>query len=401
LPYIKLEVIKRERVNLPLPFLFLLAAALLLLLGCTPGRFSQTSNGWSPAAGADGTIYVVTKQGSIRAIADENREELWEFRPNGNKHEEDRGFHGAYGSPVISDELVYVGAIDGVLYALDRETGTIGDTGWKYPLGLVEDERPYLVGEPALDLESNVVVVGSEDGNLYAFDAKTGEVREGFPFKAQDKIWSAPVIQDGVIYFGSHDKHIYAVSLEDGTEKWKAETGGVVAGRPLVFRDMVIAGSFDKKLYALNIKDGSKIWEFPRDIPGDNWFWAGAVANGRTIFAPSMDGHVYALDRSGNLAWKIDLESPIVSRPVLVPRGLVVAGKDGTISLLDTSLAEVGTSRVRNSFALSGDPEILAPLTASDETVLVSALDNTVRRIGVRAGLVAMWCFHTEDDQCN
>ena len=100
-----------------------------------------------------------------------------------------------------------------------------------------------------MDPESNAVVVGSEDGRLYAYDAKTGEPRDGFPFRAEDKIWSTPVIKDGVVYFGSHDKHIYAVSLADGTLKWKFLTGGTVAGRPLLFRDMVIVGSFDHPFF--------------------------------------------------------------------------------------------------------------------------------------------------------
>ena len=207
------------------------------------------------------------------------------------------------------------------------------------------------------------------------------------------------MIQDGVIYFGSHDKHIYAVSLTDGTLKWKFLTGGVVAGRPLIFRDMVIAGSFDKNLYAINIKDGSKSWEFP----GENWFWAGAVSNKRTIFAPSMDGNVYALDRAGNVAWKHDVGSPIISRPVLIPAGLVVAGKDSKITLLDTSLAEVGLQRVRSVRPLPDDPEILAPLYAVGESILVGAQDNTVRRIEIRASQAPMWCFDTESEngRCN
>lgn len=373
-------------------------AAVFLLLGCTPGRFSQISSGWSPATGLDGSVYVGTKQGTVTALTDNGFDGfrvLWTF-PASQEGDSDGGdtIFGAYDSPVVGEDLVYVSGINGVLYAIDRETGS---SSWQQPKGIAEDDRPRLVAGPALDPESNVVVVGSEDGKLYAFDAKTGEPRDGFPFRAEDKIWSTPVIQDGVVYFGSHDKYVYAVSLTDGTLKWKFLTGGAVAGRPLLFRDMVIAGSFDKKLYAINTKDGRKVWEFQ----GDNWFWAGAVANGRTIFAPSMDGNVYALDRGGNLSWKQDLETPIVSRPVLVPGGLVVAGRDGRIRLLDTSLAEIGLQRVRAFLPLRGDPEILAPLTAVDESVFVAAQDSTIRRIEARANLVLMWCFNTEDDQCN
>ena len=377
-------------------------ASIFLLLACTPGSFSEIGNGWSPASGLDGSVYVGTKQGTVQALTDngfDGFKPLWTFPSHRDEDSEDRdSLFGVYDSPVVGKDLVYVSAINGVLYAIDRDTGTIGPTGWKQPRGQAEEDRPTLVAGPALDLENNVVVVGSEDGRLYAFDAKTGEPRDGFPFRAADKIWSTPVIKDGVVYFGSHDKNIYAVSLADGTLKWKFLTGGVVAGRPLLFRDMVIAGSFDKKLYAVNIKDGRKVWEFE----GNHWFWAGAVTNGRTIFTPSMDGNVYALDRGGNLSWKHDLETPIVSRPVLVPGGLVVAGRDGRIRLLDTSLADVGLQRERSFLSLRGDPEILAPLSTSDESVFVAAQDNTIRRIEVRASLVPMWCLDTdsENGQC-
>ena len=402
LPRPKLDIGNWNRVSSPLPFLLLLAAV-FLLLGCTPGRFNRASDGWSPATGFDGFVYVGTRQGTVEALADngfDRYKPLWTFPANQGEDSDDRdSLFGVYGSPVVGEDLVYVSAINGILYAIDRETGTIGKTGWQQPRGLADEDRLPLVGEPALDPASNVVVVGSEDGNLYAFDAKTGEPREGFPFRADDKIWSTPVIKDGVVYFGSHDKHVYAVSLADGTLKWKFLTGGAVAGRPLLFRDMVIAGSFDKKLYAINIKGGNKIWEYQ----GENWFWAGAVANTRTIFAPSMDGNVYALDRGGNLSWKYDLGSPIVSRPVLIPRGLVVAGRDGKISLLDTSLADIGLQRILSFRSLPDDPEILAPLAAVGESVIVGARDNTVRRYEVRGSLVPMWCFDTDSDngQCS
>ncbi|GIT44487.1 MAG: hypothetical protein Ct9H300mP11_24230 [Chloroflexota bacterium] len=93
-------------------------------------------------------------------------------------------------------------------------------------------------------------------------------------------------MQDGFAYFGSHDHKVYAVNLSDGQERWQFETEGVVAGKPFVFDGKVIAGSFDKKLYPLILRRGSAQWS----LEGDNWFWAGAITDGRTIFAPNMEG---------------------------------------------------------------------------------------------------------------
>ena len=227
---------------------------------------------------------------------------------------------------------------------------------------------------------------------MYAYTAKNGN-EFWDPFLTGGPIWSTPAVQDGFAYFGSHDHKVYAVNLSDGQERWQFETEGVVAGKPLVFDGKVIAGSFDKKLYALTLEDGSAQWS----LEGDNWFWAGAITDGRTIFAPNMDGNIYALDRSGNLLWKHDVGSAIVSTPVLVPNGLVVAAKDGNLLLLDTSTDNLGLRRVLFNQKI-GDADIKAPLFAVGDSVYVGSQDKTVRRIDFKGGQRNVWCLDTQGE---
>lgn len=284
---------------------------------------------------------------------------------------------------------------DGYLYAVDSITGfpkQQAKLGWRRPEGQNEELLP-LVAAPALDRASNTLLVASEDGNLYAYNAVTGE--EKWSRQTGGKIWSTPVVRDGVVYFGSHDNSIYAVFLDSGQEKWTFATGGVVAGRPLLFRDQVIVGSFDQNLYSLNLLDGSLRWK----LEGSNWFWAGAVTDGSTIFAPSMDGNIYAINSGGTLLWKHQVGSPIVSTPVMLPDGLVVAGKDGTITVLDPTTQDIGLSRVLYSPTLR-DADITAPIFANGSSVFVSASDNTVTRVDV-VSQKQIWCFHTEEPLCN
>ena len=262
------------------------------------------------------------------------------------------------------------------------------------------------------DSEGKVVVVGSEDGKVYAYDAESGE--EVWQFTTGGKVWSTPLIHDGTAYFGSHDKNLYAVSMATGDQKWAYTTGGVIAGRPLLFRNLVVVGSFDKKLYAIDASSGVKRWS----VSAGNWFWAGPVSDGTTIFAPSMDGNVYGIDPNplnpgvpdptGNVLWKHDMGSPVVSRPVLVGRGLVVAGKDGKVSLLDTDIA-VATNQREIAFTnVQGGAEVTAPLFASGNSVFVGSQDSTVTRIEIGANQAGQafirthWCLDTKnaDVQC-
>jgi outer membrane protein assembly factor BamB len=374
-------------------------ALLILLSACTAGRLRGENTGWVPAQSSDGVVYVGTKTGQVKALEDAGFEGLrvkWTYCvewSSAARAECERGLGGVYDSPVVGASLVYVSGVDGYLYALDRESGTVQDKGWRRPVGQ-GPELQSLISGPALDLDRNLVVVGSEDGNLYAFDSRPRTFEGGtsdplrWTFTTGDKIWSTPVIQAGVVYFGSHDHNIYALDVNSGEELWRFTTGGAVAGRPLLFNGLVIAGSFDKNLYALDARDGALRWQ----IGGGNWFWAGAVADEKIIFAPSMDGNVYAVDGNGTLLWKHDMGSAIVSRPVLVPRGLAVAGKNGKVSLLNTSQAVIGLKREISALFLR-DAEVKAPLFADGEAVFVGAQDGTVTRVNM-ATQREVWCFN-------
>ena len=367
--------------------LILIAIIMLPILAACTHNVGSESNGWNPTISVDGVVYIGTKDGEVIALVDNGSGSLqdkWSFPSNLGQD----NLSGLYNTPVVQGDLVYVNGIDGFLYALDRETGQLAGAGWKRPENFFEEPAPLVAG-PAYDPTNDIILSPSEDGKLYAYTAKNGNEFWN-PFLTGGPIWSTPVVQDGIAYFGSQDHKVYAVTLEDGKERWQFETGGVVAGKPLVFDGKVIAGSFDKNLYALSVDDGAKQWS----IEGDNWFWAGAITDGRTIFAPNMDGNIYALDRSGNLLWKHYVGSAIVSTPVLVPNGLVVAASDGNLLLLNTSTENLGLQRVLFNQKI-GDADIKAPLFAVGDSVYVGSQDSTVRRIDFKGGQRNVWCLDT------
>ena len=380
---------------------FLLVSILILLLSiaaCTRD-IGGVSSGWNALAVGNEVVYVGTKEGQVQALTDRGDgvlPEKWSYPPT---KDSDDSLDGVYSTPLLASGLLYVAAESGYLYALDPESGSVSDRGWRRPLGLDQDRQP-LVGGPAYEPVNRLVVVGSEDGNLYAYDAETGEPYWE-PFETGDKIWSTPTVGnlDGIpaIYFGSHDGNVYAVGAADGQMMWDFQTGGVVAGKPLLLDRMIIAGSFDKKLYAIDAFEGNKLWEFE----GGNWFWAGAVSNGTMIFAPNMDGRIYALDRSGVLQWEYDAGAEIVSPPVLVPKGLVVANRDGDLILLDVS--RNAGQRELHRLTL-GDAEIKAPIYAVGETVYVGSDDGSARRVEVHeqfseSVFIARACWK-HDEEC-
>ncbi len=381
----------------PLPKFLLagcVAVLLLALAGCTGAeRLAGERSGWNTLYSTGDRVYVTTKQGQVQLLTDNGFDGYvpgWSFPPNGSTIE----IGGAYSPPLVQGRLVYISSLDGYLYALDTEDGSVTDRGWRRPEGQASGLQP-LVSGPAYDPVNRLILVTSEDGHLYGYEAETG-TQIWDAFETGDRIWSTPAVDNAVAYFGSHDHRIYAVRTADGQELWSFETGGVVAGKPLIVDGKVIAGSFDRKLYALDATDGSVVWEFE----GENWFWAGAITDGRTIYAPNMDGKVYALNTEGLLLWSHDMGAAIVSQPALVPLGLVVANKDGKISLLEVGLGAQGVSRELSVFVLN-DADIRAPLAVSGDSVYVGAQDDSVRRIQVKGGgQQEMWCWKPENTPC-
>ena len=418
-----------------IPFLLLL----LVLASCTGGGVARGlirwGSGWSPTAVSDGVVYVGTRQGEVLALDMEMAKNartdekgrvilddilLWRFKPVG-----DGKLGGVFGKPEVGDGFIYVAdggdrVGDGArIYALKTDRGPNSETRLENDEWARRLDRG-VVGGPALAKDEGLVLAGSDDGSIY-FIWTTGDDagKIAWKFQAEGQIWSRPVIADGVVYFGSMDRHVYAISvrlagkllgelqeveakfddgalnvreynrrkgelqrrLDEETLLWKYATGGAVLATPLVTDGMVVIGSFDKKLYALDAKLGERLWSFK----GNGWFWAGAVTDGNYIFASSMDKRVYALNRAGELMWPspgdangFQAGSPIISAPVIVGDSLVVATDEGRLHLLTTSSGEEA------EFYRDLGGRAKAPLNSDGDLVVLGLEDSTVRGVNVR-----------------
>jgi len=163
-------------------------------------------------------------------------------------------------------------------------------------------------------------------------------------FKTGGAIYSSPAVVDGVVYVGSADGNLYAVS--DGVELWKFTTKGRVVSSPAVANGTVFVESYDSKLYAVDAQTGQQKWVFAtggerrftaRHIHGllpegesmpdpfDFYLSSPAVAN-NVVYFGSGDGFVYAVDAgSGALAWKFKTGDVVHASPAIAD-GLVLVG---------------------------------------------------------------------------
>ncbi|MFH1919116.1 MAG: PQQ-binding-like beta-propeller repeat protein, partial [Planctomycetota bacterium] len=144
-------------------------------------------------------------------------------------------------APVTAGGLVFVGGSDGVVRALDAESGTCR---WKSYTG-----GPILY-PPAVD--EGRLVVASGDGWVYAFEAAAGQLLWRFrAAPAERKInlygrlastWpvaSGVLVDEGVVYaaagIASYDgTHVYALDAATGRIRWQNNTSGHLFGEDRV-----------------------------------------------------------------------------------------------------------------------------------------------------------------------
>src|SRR5512146_2888079 len=176
-------------------------------------------------------------------------------------------------SPAIAGGVVYIGSLDGYLYAIDQESGK---EKWK------TKSRMPIASSAAIS--GQTVYFVSSAGALAALDIGDGKIKwafatemerkfeaknlHGYPSAAQtipdawDVFTSSPAVVAGKVYFGSGDGNVYAVDAQNGALHWKFLTKDVVHASPAVANNVVYIGSWDSHLYAIDAETGQQKWSF-------------------------------------------------------------------------------------------------------------------------------------------
>jgi len=200
-----------------------------------------------------------------------------------------------YASPVISDNIIYVGGLDSTLYALDINNGEIM---WRFKTS----------GEIRSNvcIKDKVLFLNGGDGSLYALDKKFGKCKWLFKTEGElkydfaDYFQSSPIIFNGILFFGSGDSHLYAIDSNSGKLKWKFKTDGIIHTSPAINNGKIFIGSFDGYVYALNLENGTLVWKFK--TVGHRYFPKGEVQGSPAVFENlviigARDYNVYAIDQ--------------------------------------------------------------------------------------------------------
>src|SRR5262249_29288725 len=101
---------------------------------------------------------------------------------------------------------------------------------------------------------AGMLYVGAGD-SLLAFDAgpcPSSPCTPVWTAATGGTVFSTPAVANGVVYVGSEDQNLYAFDAATGAPLWSGATGGVIDASPAVGRGLVFIGSFDGGVYAFD-----------------------------------------------------------------------------------------------------------------------------------------------------
>jgi outer membrane protein assembly factor BamB len=304
----------------------------------------------SPAV-ANGVVFIGSVDGNVYAVDQETGKQKWKFKTVASRQ--------VTSSPAVVNGVVYFGGFDGVLYALDAETGA---TKWTF---LAEFERRFegkrLHGYPpgyqtipdSWDLYTSSPAVfngrvyfGSGDSNVYAVDAKTGVL--SWKFATGDIVHASPAIANNTVYIGSWDSYLYALDAETGQEKWRFKTGEDTfihnqqgfQSSPAFADGMVFVGCRDGHLYAVDALTGRKRWDYPTS---KSWVNSTPAVRDGVVYAGTSDGYRFlALEaKNGRLKFMLDAKGAVFSSPALAGDMAYVGVSNGRLLAVETKTGKL------------------------------------------------------------
>ena len=207
--------------------------------------------------------------------------------------------------PVVSQGRLFIGGLDGVMYALDATHDAQGGNPrilWQRDLG-----SPVRSGAA---VDGDIVIVGTHHGTIHGIDARSGELI--WSTSTEGAILAAPLLHHQVAYLGSADGSFYAVRTTDGSVLWRQSVGAPILSSAALSSDggRVLFVAENLVAYALATDSGAIQWEtqLQGQSGADRW---PVVLDDLVIFRTTPIRHFHQLLRSGDDA--MDSAGPLLS----------------------------------------------------------------------------------------
>ncbi|MQA30340.1 MAG: PQQ-binding-like beta-propeller repeat protein [Luteitalea sp.] len=267
----------------------------------------------SSAAIAGGVVYVGAGNGDLLALDLDSGTLRWKYT-TGNLIGES--------SPAVTADAVYIGDLGGILHAVSVRDGK---PLWTFKAGSEIKSSPVVVGDAVLS--------GSYDGYLYALDARTG--RQRWKVLTQGPVHATPAVHDGLTFVAGCDEVFRAIRIADGTESYQIKSGAYTGASPVVVGERAYFGTFNNEVLALDLRKRAVAWRYSDPDRQFPYYSSAAFSNARVILG-GRDKLVHAIDAAtGTAVWTFATRARVDSSPVVAAGRVYVGSSDGRLYVLD------------------------------------------------------------------
>ena len=290
----------------------------------------------------NGVVYIGAYDNNLYALNAASGEFIWKFASEG----------GVVSKPATFEGNVIFGSEDTRLYVVSPRTGNIQ---WTY-----YTEGPIRSSPVVVDRH---VFIGSDDNHLHIVNANTG--RRALKFNAGTPIRSTPLVHQEAIYFGTESGDFFCIDFQ-GKMKWQVRAKRAVTSSPVIADDVVYFGSMDGTFYAVEAKTGWVIWRFR--------LGRGTISTPTIIdqlaFIGSVNGSFYCINtRTNKESWSFETDNQITGSPLVYRDSVYFGGVDGNIYCL-----EYRTGRLRWQYAT--EKPITATPIIHDDILYIGSTDH-------------------------
>jgi outer membrane protein assembly factor BamB len=343
--------------------LFFILIAISSLLTACGGRIYIPS-GWTGISVDGDTIYLAYSQ-FVYAIDAKNGQQIWRYPEKGSNNVT------FYAAPVLTDDgQLLVGSFDHKLYSLNPTTGA---QNWSYSTG------SRIIGSPLATDDG--IYVPSSDNKLYSLDLN-GNFK--WAFVARGSLWTQPIagLDCDCIYVASTDRYIYSISTRDGSLIWEVNLNTSIQGTPALSEDKTLyAGTLGGDVVAVNASDGTVTWR--KKLGGE--IWSSPVLEGDRLYLGDLAGNFYALNKSaGDIDWQVKAEGRIIGTPLVTPSGVYFTSDDGYLHGVDRNgniilTKDLEVTIYASPAMVSQGPEVVSLILVGPDAVdtLLIALDSS------------------------
>lgn len=150
---------------------------------------------------------------------------------NGSKRWEFKTGASVMAAPMIYERKVFIGSFDSAYYCLNLDSGTVV---WKRNTG-----TKLSAGSSLFNNQS--VIFGGINGSLYSLKTEDGSVNWIYPTKGV--ITSTPLSSGNYVYFSNHDYMTYCIDGNTGELKWSYELEGRGKTSPVIWKNYLFIAS--------------------------------------------------------------------------------------------------------------------------------------------------------------